>query len=250
MTANLDQPGSQEYIKGAIDYIQRQKERVNFASVTLIQVTLNALSIKATTLNDLDILSSSQVERMRRSFTDSLLLQLSSLLKSGGKLSSNNESGNGLELLSTIDALSTLSVDGAKLAKSLDDAKLSIASLAETDLELAARLETFITVLSHNADGDFFDAEMKGDTSTIYGRQGILQKAAALTAGKCEQEKLQLLKSTFGENFVGLAQLDKLLAASHIISSCKGLLILPLLPSQLTISSHSTVRGSAGREIF
>jgi hypothetical protein len=229
MTANIDQPGSQEYIAEAINYIKGQKQnsegkgkqKWNLASISLFQVVLSALLIKVATLEDLGIISRHELEGIVDSFKDSLLIQLRSLLKKPEMA--------GLKLLSTIDALSILGVDGAKLAEFIDDAKSFIASLPETEHEVAARLEIFIAVHSRDPVGELLDTELKGDTATIYGRQGIVEKASALTTGKSEQEKLVLLKSTFGVNLEGLLQLDKALAARHIISACKGLSCLTLL---------------------
>jgi hypothetical protein len=230
MTANIDQPGSQEYVAEAINYIKGQKQnsgegkgkqKWNLASIPLFQVVLVALLSKIATLEDLGIINRPELQGIVDSFKDSLLVQLRSLLKKPKKA--------GLKLLSTIDTLSILGVDGVKLAEYIDDAKSFIALLPETEHEVAARLENFIAVHSRDPDGELLDMEVIGDTSTIYGRRGMFEKASALTAGKSEQEKLVLLKSTFGVNLDGLSQLDKALAAKHIISACKGMSGLTLL---------------------
>lgn len=236
MTANVDQPRSQEYVTEVISYIKKQtkgygeekeKHGSNFASVTLCQVVFTSLLAKAAALNDLQIISSRKLESITDSFKDSLLLQLRSILRKPEKLASSSSEARSLKLFAIIDTLSTVGIGGVKLAELTDDAKSFIASLPETEHELVARLETFMTVYSRDTDGELLDTELKGDTLTIYGRQGIFANSMALTAGKSQQEKLNLLKSTFGKDLVGLSQLDKLLAARCIISTCNGLLMLP-----------------------
>jgi nucleolar pre-ribosomal-associated protein 2 len=251
MTANLDQPRSQEYVSDAISHIKKKcptsggkakgERSWDFASAALFQVVLSALSAKQASLDKRDIVSSEDLKGITDSFKGSLLGQLRSLLKKPAKLASTgSESETGLELLTIVDALSTLGLDGTKLAELVDDVKSFIASFTEAEREVASRLETFISAHARDTDGDLLDTELKGNTSTIYGRKGIFEQATALTTGKSQQDKLDLLRETFGENLVGLSQLDKLLAARHIISSCKGLLVLTLPDSRANKYSYST----------
>lgn len=242
MTANLDQPRSQEYVSDAISHIRKKcpssgsktkgERSWDFVSAALFQVVLSALSTKEASLDKRDILSSDDLKGITESFKSSLLRQLKSLLKMPAKLANTSSEGEtGLELLTIVDALSTLGVDGTEAAELVEDVKSFIASLTEAEREVASRLETFISAYARDTDGDLLDTELKGNTFTIYGRKGIFEQAAGLTTGKSQQDKLDLLRETFGERLVGLSQLDKLLAARHIISSCKGLSVLALLDS-------------------
>ena len=233
MTATLSQPQSQEYVSDTVTYIRKQssgsgskvkKGSWNFASTTLYEVVLAALLAKEAALDKLDLISCHDLKGISDSRKDSLLVEMKALLKKSKKsASSTDQMTKHLALLSVINALTTLGVDGPKLAELTDDAESFIASLPETEREVASRLETFMSVHARDDDGDLLDTELKGDTSTISGRQGIVDKVNALIIGKDEEDKLELLKSLFGEDSVGLSQLDRLLAARHIISTCKGL---------------------------
>lgn len=237
MTANLDQPRSQEYISDAIAYLRKQSpssrdrskkdQSCDFASATLSQIVLSALLAKEITLDELKVISSDDLNDVAGSFKDTLRSQMKSLVKKTEKLANPIDgAGRQLELLSIIDALTTLGVDGPKLAKLTGDVKSCVVSLTETQPEIGSRLDTFIAVHARDADGELLDTELKSDSSTIYGRQEIIDKVAAMVTGKDQQEKLDLLQSTFGDDLAGLSQLDKLLAARYIISTCKGLSVL------------------------
>lgn len=235
MTTNLDQSRSQEYVSDTIAYMQKtcsapgkksKADSWDFASATLFQVLLSALSAKEETLDELNLISRSDLKGVENSFKDSLVVQMRSLLKKPEKLDSSSRTARHLELLSIIDVLTALGVDGLKLTELIDHAKTFINSLTETDGEVASRLETFISGHARNEDGELVDTELKGDALTTYGRQGIIDKANALVTGKSEKEKLELVQAIFGEDLAGISMLDKLLAARHVISTCKGLLVL------------------------
>jgi nucleolar pre-ribosomal-associated protein 2 len=233
MTASLSQPQSQEYVSDAVTYIRKQssgfgskgkKGSWNFASTTLCEVVLAALLAKEAALDKLDLISCQDLKVIADSRKDSLLVQMKGLLKKSKKsANSGNQTAKHLDLLSVINALTTVGVDGLKLAELTDDAKSFIALLAETEGEVVSRLETFMSVHARDDDGNLLDTELNGDASTVSGRQGIVDKVNALIIGKDEDEKLELLKSLFGEDIDGLSHLDRLLAARHIISTCKGL---------------------------
>lgn len=234
MTANLDQPRSHEYVLDAIKYIQKQlpgqegkgsgEQEWNFTSVALFQVVLFAFSTKKTALNELGILSSGDLRGIIDAFKGSLLGQLKTILKMPKQSpNSSRKTGAYLKLFSIIDALTAFHVGGSKLATLTDDAKHFIDSLTDAEDEVASRLDTFMAVHSRDTDGVPLNVDLNGNTSTTYGRQGILDKVKALVATKGRHEKLDLLSSALGDDLTGISQLDKLLAVRHIISSCKGL---------------------------
>ncbi|KIN03707.1 hypothetical protein OIDMADRAFT_158460 [Oidiodendron maius Zn] len=246
MTANLDQPRSHEYALDAIKYIQKQlpsqegkgsgEQEWNFTSVTLFQVVLFAFSTKKTALNELGILSSGDLRGIIDAFKDSLLGQLKTLLKMPKQSpNSSRKTGAYLKLFSIIDALTAFHVDGSKLAALTDDVKHFIDSLTDAEDEVASRLDTFMAVHSHDTDGEPLNVDLNGNTSTTFGRQGILDKVKALVATKDRHEKLDLLSSALGDDLTGISQLDKLLAVRHIISSCKGLSCSPCSSLNLII---------------
>lgn len=250
--ANLDQPRSQEYVSDAIAHTRTQslgagdkskKDSCNFASVALCQVVLSALLAKEDNLHELNIITRDDLNGITSSFKDTLRGQLKSLVKKPEKLANSSGGRRHLELLCIIDALTTLGVDGTKLAKLASDAKSCVTSLTEADDEIASRLETFIAVHARDADGELLDTELKGDSSTIYGRQETIGKATALVTGKSQQDKLDLLQSTFGDDSAGLSQLDKLLAARYIISTCKGLSYPAMILLEANYGRHSTSIG-------
>lgn len=227
MSTNLDQPRSREYVSEAIAYIGNQvdngKLRGNYASIALIQVLFSALSARGKALDETGLTANGSLQRMKESFTDSLVDQIRRQVKASRSVVDTGQEARYLELLNIIDSLSVLGVDGTKITALVDDVKSFIGSLTEAESEVASRLESFISVHARDEDGDLLDTGLKGDTSTIYGRQGILDKARALITGKDQDDRLELLKELFGEDLIGLSRLDTLLAAKHIIATCRGL---------------------------
>jgi hypothetical protein len=229
MSTNLDQPRSREYVSEAIAYVVDQvgkgKPSVDFASIILIQVVLSVLSARGEALDKTGLTTDGSLQRMKESFTNTLVDQMRRQLKASKSAADQGPEMGYLKLLSIIDSLAILGVEGPKITALMDEVKSCIGSLAEMESEVASRLENFVSVHARDEDNDLLDTGLKGDTSTIYGRQGILDKTKALIAGKDQDDKLELLKELFREDLTGLAELDTLLAAKHIIASCRGLLV-------------------------
>ena len=112
----------------------------------------------------------------------------------------------------------------SELAEFKEKAKTFAASPENITFDAGKRLEVFLAVQGGEVGKKSFGKRVKGDVSTVFGRQAIQKKVQAATAGKSGKSKLKMLDSIFGEGLVGLAQADKLLAAKYVIMSCEGIL--------------------------
>lgn len=240
MTANLDQSGSQEYVSDAIKYIRIYSSSItskgstcdlNFASIALCQVVISGLLLKEAALNELNLMSHEDLSAVIDFFKKSLLAQLKALLKTAKQSAKPGSEAIGhIGLLSIIEALASVGVDGSKLAELRSNAMMFIESIKDTENEVASRLEAFISVNARDIDGCLVDGQLNGDISTVYGRQGVINKADAVMAEGNQEEKLELLRTLFLQNrSASLLQLDNLLAIKCIISACKGLSIFGIL---------------------
>lgn len=246
MSTNLDQPRSREYVSEAIAHVEDQvgkgKPSVDFASITLIQVVLSVLSARGEALDKTGLTTDGSLQRIKETFTNTLVDQMRRQLEASKSAADTGHEMGYLKLLSIIDSLTILRVDGTKIIALMDEVKSCIGFLAEMESEVASRVENFMSVHARDEDNDLLDTGLQGDTSTIYGRQGILDKAKALIAGKDQDDKLELLKELFREDSTGLAELDTLLAAKHIIATCRGLLVLMIpWPKLMILDARRTM---------
>jgi hypothetical protein len=233
MTANLDQARDRAYISEALDHLKKETKRKKidgktpktkwcFSLVTLFEVVLTALRTKKTILNDLNIISNKDLTRIVDKFNGSLLEQLQNLLRKPKKfMKAGKEDQMILSLDSTIEALAAMDVDRANLAELADGVNTVISSLNEEQQALAMRLETFMTPHAQNL-GQLFRPNSEDKPSTVLGRQSIKEKADALTVGKNQAEKLEILKLMCERSSPPLTQLNRLFAAKNIIFSCDG----------------------------
>jgi hypothetical protein len=244
MMVNPDQARDRQYITDALDYIQKRvkskkigseksKERWDFASATLCEVVLSAFKAKAEVLNDLDIISNKDLTKIGKKFVDSLLEDLKNFLRKPKNIKKADKSDQITQsIYVTIDTLSALNVKGSKLTELASEADAFIDSLSESHPNIVMKLRTFMSAYAEETR-KAFPIYVEDDITTIIGRQFIKRNGQALTVGKSQAEKLKLLKSICGGPSTPLVQLDGLLAARHIITSCEGECTLQSLCAQL-----------------
>ncbi|KAH6672915.1 Urb2/Npa2 family-domain-containing protein [Halenospora varia] len=237
MTGNMDQVRDRTYISDAISDIKKilksasssKKEGgLAYPCITLVDTTLSVLRSKSMVLNDLDIISTTKLEKLSASLKEYLLdhfkILLKKAIKSSSKSASNSSANESIALLCTMDALAALGVTSLELQALEERAKTlanSESSKANDVLETGNRLDTFMTTHSEVIRLEDFGEQIHGNISTVYGRQSILEKVRAATSGKVEESKLLLLHSIFGAGFANMHHLDKLLAARYVIASCE-----------------------------
>jgi nucleolar pre-ribosomal-associated protein 2 len=225
---NIDQPPQKAYISDAFKQIrkkaekasEKKKHRLNYALITMFGVAFSIFQAKVTPLDDLKVITKDNLGSFTNTFEDELLHQMKEILQTSRKerfsKRQTSQFTEHLTILSIIDALGALRVDSSKLAGLEDDAKAFCLLTQDTQLHIEKRLETFFAV--HGSD--VIEEELLGgDVSTVNGREAITQKTVASMTGKDKQAKLKLLDSIFGPGLVGLARLDKLLAARQVIIS-------------------------------
>lgn len=233
ITTNLDQLRNRGYTLDAMSHLQKKLKakadtkkthKLDYALVALFDVLLGAFTAKETQLNDLSIISRADFISINASFKTCLLAQLEGLLAKTKKSSKpEKQAEKFLTIRSIVDALSKSRFDGSELANLVDAAKSFSASLDQTNMDVARRLETFISTSAQSAEVEVIDSHFGGDISTVSGRQAIVDKVHALIFRKDQSEKLALLRSLLRDNQVSLTQLDKLLALRHLIMDCEGL---------------------------
>ncbi|KAH7409155.1 Urb2/Npa2 family-domain-containing protein [Cadophora sp. MPI-SDFR-AT-0126] len=223
----VDQPRSSAYISDAFKKIQKKvnraaekkKHRLNFALIAIFEVTLSTFRDKSTVLNDLEIVRVDDLNDLTRSFKDCILSQLKDTLRKFQKENANDP----LLVLSIIDALSTLGVDGSRLAGLEDVADAFMASVGKTDESIGESLQTFMVIHGPRNDGRIPAAQLTGSVTDVYSRESIIARTNSATQGLGNGEKLELLQQLLGEDLVGLKQLDNLLAARQVIVSIEDI---------------------------
>jgi len=203
----------QNKTKNNIGEKSKSKNKWNFATIMLFETAFTAFASKATPLNDLDIVSNDELASLIEGFKDSLLAYLQTLLQKSKKVKSL------LALTCTINALSTLGVDGIKLAELAEDANSFILSLDNSQNEVAIQLANFMATHVRNTEGETSNIELSGDVTTIQGRESIREKVKALVTEASQGEKLRVLESLCGPR---LTEIDGLYAARNVVIACEG----------------------------
>lgn len=230
---NIDQPRNREYITDSFSHIRKKvkkayeksKHKWDHALVAMFEVVLKVFNSRAAFFNDSGIINSTELAEISTSFKDSLLIQLEDIIQNSQKdkpsKRKSNKKPHSLLVISIMDALAALGMDASRLARMSDRAKSFASTLVDTDPEVGKRVQTFVDMHSQNDADDDHEVQLAGDVSTVYGRQSIREKTRVATAGKDGKQKLRLLESLLTPD--GLTQLDKLLAARHVIMSIEGM---------------------------
>jgi len=227
---NLDQSRNRSYVLEVVEYIQKKmktktgekdkiKHRWTPARVMLFEATLISLASRREALNDLEILTSSDLTTMTTTFEASLLSQLHKSLRKGKKLTENEKR---LAIVPTINALTAIKVDKTKLALLADDATAFLSTINEMEHDVGMRLAVLFSGTPQDG-GQIMDLQTSGDTLSIAGRQSILAIAQTQIDGKDQDDKLELLETICKAPFATVAGLHRLLATKYIISACAGL---------------------------
>lgn len=229
MSEGMDQRRRHTYIAGCFSEIRsklaqnkdiKKSQRWSFSDIALFDVVLTVFRSRLTALDDLGMVKTIDLQALCAELKASLLIQLGVSLAE--EFSPRKKERKSLLLLCTIDALTSLGVTSSDLAD-FKDAATSFATCPENvTFDVAKRLEVFVSIQGGGVGKKSFGTRVKGDLTTLYGRQAILAKVQAATLGKNEKSKLNLLDSIFGVGLVGLTQTDKLLAAKQVIMLCEG----------------------------
>lgn len=227
MFATIDQPKSRDYIqgtKGALEnwlQVNRKTKKVpSYAMIRLVQVVITVWRTKGTSSDDFSMALKDTAEELSGTFRGLLLSNLQQRLQKPEKLT-QDDNERCLSFYSTMDALDAIDVGEGDFINMQVDVISTLNSLKELNSELGKRLELFMTEHYPAVFGEPPKRLLKGDVTTIAGREAIRRKAMAMTKRMTEPEKLQLVTDLLEE--VGAANaLDKLLALKHVIASCEG----------------------------
>lgn len=237
MSENMEQTRNKAYITTALSDIKKmlkslgskkKSEEWSYSLIALFDVTLAVLRSKSAAMADLDIMSASKYQKLITNFKESLLTHLEVVIgKLTKRLSKERSSGHteySISLLCTLDALSTFGVTSSEVVGLQEAAKIltqSASFVSGDELETGKRLENFMITHSVGLDDDALVSFAQGDVATVYGRQAISEKVHAALLGKDQSSKLALLGPLFESGFES-AQLDRLLALRHLITTCEG----------------------------
>lgn len=188
------------------------------------------MAAKKDTLQELDIISRDDLASLTTSFTDYLLSSLHYSIERAKKRSTHNHR----LIISIVDALEALGLDGVKLNELAEKIFGFVASLDATEKGLGERLENFLDLYSRDEDGEVVRVKLGGNVETIYGRQSILHKVQGLAKGKDTDDKLELLQTLCENSSSTSLSPDTLLSAHHLIKLCKGTLITSANQAVLT----------------
>lgn len=232
ITANLDQHRNRQYASDALSHLRdnlktqagkKHAPKLDFALVALFEVLFGIFTARATQLDELGIIPRSEFLSLEEAFQNCLLSQLESLLKKIRKPSKSSKQADRLRSVrSAIDALAKSNVDKGKVANAVAEAEAFAASLDGTDMEVARRLETLISIFTLSADAGAAESQLQGDISTVYGRQALAERTREFIKTKDQRQKLVLLQSSLQKRW-SWTQLDKLWTVRQIIISCEGL---------------------------
>jgi hypothetical protein len=225
--ATIDQPKSLDYIQGVKEALEswlqvnrRTKKVPSYAMIRLVQVVITIWRTKGTSSDDFSMALTETTEELSAIFRSLLLSNLQRRLQKPEKLIQDDDE-RCMSLYSTMDALDALNVGESDLVNLQVDIMSTLDSLKEWNSELGKRFELFLTEHYPGVFGEPPKRLLKGDVTTVTGREAIRRKSMAMTKRMTELEKLQLVTDLLEE--VGDAQaLDKLLALKHVIASCEG----------------------------
>jgi hypothetical protein len=236
MTENMDQPQRRTYITDCYNTIKqindqmwakKRNKRWTFPLLALFEVVLATFQSKITALDALDIIKANDFLTFSIYFIQHFKVQLDVCLKleSSNKreqASLHKKERNSILLLSTVEAWGALGVHEGELDDFKGEFRAFAARCDEVTFEVARKLETFMAVHGGGAAKKSFGAKLRGDVSTVSGRQALLEKTRAATAGRVGEGRLKLLGAILREELDGLELLDKLLAAREVIKACEG----------------------------
>jgi hypothetical protein len=206
---------------------KKQNKRWTFPLLALFEIVLVTFQSKITALDALDIIKADDFLTFSVNFMQHLNTQLDVCLKLEDSVkreqaSFHKKERNSLLLLTTIECWGALGVYDGHIDDFKGEFRNFSARCDEVSFEVARKCETFMAVHGGGAIKKRFGTKLRGDVSTLSGRQALLEKTRAATAGRVEEGKLKLLGDILGEDLDGLEQLDKLLAASEVIKACEG----------------------------
>ncbi|KAH8596936.1 Urb2/Npa2 family-domain-containing protein [Bisporella sp. PMI_857] len=226
VNANLSQSRNRTYAEEALEYLKKnikkkvddddkRKDKWSYATVALLEVTLNSFAAKRNALDELGILSSGDMASMTESFRRALLKQLERSIKKAKK-HTGDEQFRLIDFI--IDALTAVGVDEVKLAALSNDAKNFALSLDMSESDLGSRISNFFSTHVRNEDGEIIDTRIGGDVASVSSRHALIKRLEAALDGKDQDDRLEILESLYrGSSLVD--QLDTLLAAKNIIAS-------------------------------
>ncbi|KUJ15450.1 uncharacterized protein LY89DRAFT_619376 [Mollisia scopiformis] len=211
--ANMDQKRNTTYITEAFKAIQKKvskaskKKQLNYALISIIGVALVAFREKEMALNDHDIILRDDLESITATFREALLIQLKQHLET-----EVHQISTEIAMVSLIDALAALGVDASKLA-SLEDMGDQFEGFEDNELNTRSRLQAFIAIYGRE---DIEHIDLRGDATTIVGRESIVKRTQGATKGRNNAQKLELLQAVMAGD---ATLLDELLSTRQIISS-------------------------------
>jgi hypothetical protein len=221
----VDQTRSREYLEDVITYLQKQVDtgsffgkrekkvsRPAYSAVKLVQVALSSLVTKSTLLNDLGVLSTSDLEQLISILKKIMVSDFETVLTGSADWSKKEFA---LFLSCLLEALEDFKAGRADVEKLSGDAQSCASTLKDIRPDLSIRLMTFIAA----ASADTSAILPNGDVSSDLGRSSI-QKTITAVAGNADvSKKLEIISSLMPDDDV---QLDKLLAIRHVIAACEG----------------------------
>lgn len=230
VTENLDQPRNRLYAVEAVEYITKKlknstnkkdkpKHRWSPARVALFEATLGTFIAKREALNDLTILSSSDLASITTSFEDLLLHQLQKAIRKPKKIKEHEKR---ISIVATVDALAAMNVDKIKLAAFANEAKDFVFVLNTVKHELGAQLGSFLAPHFY-ADGQAVGPKTRGNTRSISGRKSIVANIQTEICSEDQDAKLELLKTLCRTPNTPPSDLDQLLSIRCMIVACTGL---------------------------
>jgi nucleolar pre-ribosomal-associated protein 2 len=200
----------------------KKKPKLDYAQIALFEALILVFISRSTSLDDLGIITASELEEITTNFKSCLLAQLQQLLQKPKTSSKDKEEAKHLTIVCALNAMASIGVDGTLLAKLVDDVKSFTATLADNELEIGKRLDTFMSIHAQTPMGELLESEITGDMSTIHGRRSIHEQATALIIRMDEPKKLECLKSLIEDSITSSKKLDKMLAARYVITACEG----------------------------
>ncbi|KAE8452486.1 hypothetical protein EG329_000388 [Mollisiaceae sp. DMI_Dod_QoI] len=218
--ANMDQTRNKTYISEAFRAIQKKvnkaskKKPLNYALTSIIEVALVVFHEKEMALNDHDIILRDDLESVTETFKAALLTRLQQLLETD--IQNSDQKLTQLAMISVIDALVAIKIDGSRLASLQTETQEFIETVGDDELNVKSQLEAFMMI---HRPGDIEQSELRGDATTILGRESIIERVQAATKGMKNPQKLELLRQVIASNLSCLEILDELFAIRLIIMS-------------------------------
>ncbi|KAI9648313.1 hypothetical protein NHQ30_002946 [Ciborinia camelliae] len=238
ITSNLDQSHNRTYILDAISYFHDKLSKFNndekkskgektLPFISTSHSLFAVLIAKSKQLNDLAIISSHDFTNLCTSFRQFLLIRLQNRLKKKPKRDEVGSHRDGsLSVVVILQALESMSVESSQLEAVAAEGQAYITKLnegrPEVDTVRQILPEFFAAHASSNENG-ILHTDLEAFINTSAGRAGIKKKMETITSEMDNVEKLQLVQRLFGEELIGLTQLDKLVAVKYVISACDSI---------------------------